>query len=252
MSAAPAHTIPNARQAGVQRGLAEARTLGEILAVDHAELLGHVLPDASVAVREAVREAQSLGILARMQAIGAVLGEHIGEGGCRALTRHHSDTVRGWGWFALAELHRDAAPADLVALLRPAADDPHFGVREWAWLSVRPLLAARLAPSIAALAALTSDPSERVRRFACEALRPRGVWAAHIPALKNDPGQGVPVLEPLRADPSKYVQDSVGNWINDAAKTAPEWAIDLTDRWLRESPVDATERIVRRGRRSLT
>lgn len=69
-----------------------------------------------------------------------------------------------------------------------------------------------------------ADVLARMRLFAGEALRSRGVWAAHIPALKSDPGRATPVLKPLRADPSRYVQDSVANWINDAAKSKPDWA----------------------------
>lgn len=67
------------------------------------------------------------------------------------------------------------------------------------WLAVRPALAADLDAAIAQLQAWTALPSERLRRFASEALRPRGVWCAHIAALKADPGQALPLLEPLRS-----------------------------------------------------
>lgn len=90
-----------------------------------------------------------------------------------------------------------------------------------------------------------------MRRFASEALRPRGVWAAHIPALKQQPELGEPILHPLRADPSQYVQDSVANWINDAAKTRPDWAIELCAQWAAESDSAATTRIMKRALRSV-
>lgn len=235
----------------VQSGQAESRTLAEILAIDHTVLLDQVLPEAPAALRTAVAEAQSLGILARMQAIGAVLRTQLGLVVCTELTQHRSDTVRGWGWFALTAEQNEATPAELIELVLPAADDPHFGVREWAWMTIRDRLAANLETSIPTLAGLTADPSECVRRFASEALRPRGVWAKHIAALKTEPQRGEPIIEPLRADPSRYVQDSVANWINDAAKTRPDWATELGARWTAESRDTATVRIVRRGLRSL-
>ena len=235
----------------VQSGQAESGTLAEILAINHTVLLGYVLPEAPQALRAAVEEAQTLGILARMQAIGAALRTHLGVAACAALTRHRSDTVRGWGWFALTAEQNEATPKELIELVLPAADDPHFGVREWAWMTMRDRLAADLETSIPALAALTDDPSERIRRFASETLRPRGVWAKHIATLKADPSIGEPILEPLRTDSSRYVQDSVANWINDAAKTQPDWATELGARWTAESQDAATVRIVRRGLRSL-
>ena len=116
-----------------------------------------------------------------------------------------------------------------------------------AWQSIQ----LRFIASVALLAPWVRDADPNIRRFASELTRPRGVWCAQIEALKAEPWRGLPLLVPLRADPSRYVQNSVANWLNDASKTQPQWVDALCERWLAESPVPETAYIVRRARRSL-
>ena len=247
----PAAGITAERQADLSSGRDESRTLAEILTITHSALLTQVVPDAPEDLLEAAKHADSLGILARMQTMGEALYTHLGRSACLDLAGHPADTVRGWAVFALVSQEKDADVDTLLALARPAANDPHFGVREWSWMAVRPHLVPQLDEAIRALRPWTSEPSERIRRFASEALRPRGVWARHIPELKKEPERGLPLLEPLRADSSRYVQDSVANWVNDAAKTQPAWARELCERWQEESTTPATERIIKRALRSI-
>lgn len=235
--------VPGAVKRDLDAGRRESRTLAEALAVDFATLLAAAAPGADIA---AMRAAGGQGIVARMR-LAADLAARAEPP--ERLATHASDTVRGWAAFALAARARGVDNA--LETIRTLADDPHFGVREWAWMAVRPTLAARLDAAIAALLPWTAAPSANLRRFAAEVLRPRGVWCAHIAALRADPAPGLALLAPLRAATEKYVQDSVANWLNDAAKDHPAWVRAVTDGWLRESPGPATARIVRRATRSL-
>lgn len=236
----------------LQGGKIATRMLTEALAIDQTVLLRNVLPDAPESLYEAVRVAQSRGILARMQAIGAALHEHLGDTIATHFAQHPSDTVRGWVCFAIAANPSTQTVEMLLPALKTAADDSHFAVREWVWMAARSILSANLTDSIEYLASWTSSDSERIRRFTSEALRPRGVWAKHIAELKTNPELGLPILESLRSDTSRYVQDSVANWVNDASKTRPDWAQLLGARWLHESPTSETRRIVTRGLRSIS
>jgi 3-methyladenine DNA glycosylase AlkC len=226
----------------LSRGQMQSATLAECLALDQAMLVRTVFPGLSASALKAVDTACALGVLKRMARIGAVLLDELGTDGIAQCQSHAADTVRGWACFMIG-----AQPAlDLQARLtsiRPLADDAHFGVREWTWMAVRPHLAQELA--------WTAESSERLRRFASEALRPRGVWCAHIAALKREPAQALPILSPLRADPSAYVQDSVANWLNDAAKDQPAFVRDLCTQWLQGTSTDATRRICQRAQRNL-
>jgi 3-methyladenine DNA glycosylase AlkC len=241
--------IPPATLAALNEGRIAAATLSECLAVDHAALLRAAVPGLPAGALETAASLAGAGITRRMAAVADLLLAHA-PAALGALAVHPSDTVRGWAAFAVGR-----APgldlASRLSAIRPFAEDPHFGVREWAWLAARPHIAAEIAEAIRLLAPWTGSPSASLRRFAVEATRPRGVWASHIPELKREPSLGVKLLHPLRADPAVYVQDSVANWINDAAKDHPDWARALCAAWRAEGPVPATLRICNRALRSL-
>lgn len=166
-----------------------------------------------------------------------------------ALATHPSDVARSWAaqWIAFSRL---PLPDKLASAWRFAAD-PHFGVREMAWMAVRDEIAGDVDTALRLLQAWATHPDANIRRFASEATRPRGVWCAQIDALKKEPWRGLPLLQPLRADPSRYVQNSVANWLNDAAKTQPQWVRAVCAEWGRGSVPPETAYIVRRAQRSL-
>lgn len=242
--------IPADVLAALSNGSMQSATLTEGLALDQSVLVRAVFPELSPKTWHAVDAACQLGILKRMAAMGAALLAELGETGIAQCKLHPADTVRGWACFMIGAQPQWSLQERLAAI-EPLADDEHFGVREWAWMAVRPHLVQDLDFAIAQLSAWTVKPSERLRRFACEVLRPRGVWCAHIPALKREPQQLLPILHPLRADASVYVQDSVANWLNDAAKDQSGWVQALCAQWLADDASAATRRICQRARRSL-
>lgn len=104
-----------------------------------------------------------------------------------------------------------------LQLIGPFARDSHFAVREWAWLSLRPHVAANVEASVSYLVPWVTSNEPCDRRFAVELTRPRSVWGSHIPRLKERPALGLLLLEPLRCERDNYVARSVGNWIKAGA-----------------------------------
>lgn len=232
--------------ARLNAGEIEAATLSENLATDFAALLAATIPELATQAQKIDSKA---GITKRMAQVARILSNDSGQERLAWVSQQPSDLLRGWGAYLLALDETLTLPEKLQAM-RPSADDPHFGVREWAWLALRPEIAEKPLEAINALVPFTTEGSEYLRRFACEAIRPRGVWAAHIKLLKEAPEHGLPILEPLRADPSRYVQDSVANWLNDAWKSQPDWIEARCARWQEQSPANATTYIVKRALRN--
>jgi 3-methyladenine DNA glycosylase AlkC len=222
--------------AQLNAGTLETANLMEGLVIDLCALAG--------AAGIVVPPLQSTGIVKRMREVAG----HIDD--VTLFMRHPSDTVRGFAAFSIGT-HPSTSIAEKLTQLQPLAADTHFGVREWAWLGVRDALIADIDAAVAVLLPWSLHADENVRRFASEATRPRGVWCAHIDVLKREPARALPLLEPLRADPSKYVRDSVANWLNDAGKTQPQWVNDVAARWRLESPCAETTSLLSRALRSL-
>lgn len=234
--------------------------LSEWLAVDQVALLKHFLNESHVP--EAVFQEISEGIQQLKKQTVNTVNESIGKGLCGYLessgnvklfdqmSQHVSDIVRGWAVYVIS-FQQGLSLKERLGRAKLFAADDHFGVRELAWLSMRPVMVKTLGESIKIMEGWVLSADENVRRFASESLRPRGVWCAHINELKENPDQAINILEPLKSDASKYVRDSVGNWINDASKTASDWVEDLCARWETESDTKETKYIVKRGLRTL-
>ena len=252
--------IPAAVLAGLNTGELESVNLVEWLAIDMPTLLRNVAPQVGLADQadELWAEAhalEGLGTTKRQKGIGAALygalAERSDSGAVfEALASQTSDMARAWAAFALQADESLDLPERLDATRRFAAD-PAVSGRECAWDSFRPYLAPDLSAGLELLEPWLRDTDPNIRRFVTEATRPRGVWTPHIPALKDDPGIALHLLEPLKSDPSRYVQNSVANWLNDASKSQPDWVQTVCARWLRDSPTKETRYIANRALRTL-
>ena len=230
----------------LEEGRIETVNLGESLAVDNLKLLKNIVMDSGLTL-DVSAVPEGLKLMNCYRAIAALLA--VNEDALKIFSTHLSDIARCWA--CLASGMTEATIERRLEILRPFADDPHMGVREMAWMAMRHDIAADVEKSVALLSGWTLDESPYIRRCASEATRPRGVWCAHIAELKEFPGKGLKILDPLKSDKHKYVQDSVANWLNDASKSKPEWVIEVTERWLKESPTKETARICKRALRTI-
>lgn len=254
--------IPPGVLAALNAGTEETITLVECLAIDMGVLLSNVMRGPGLereheAMTPALQTLAGLGVMQRMHTMGMALHGMMATMPARrraavfeSFASHQADTVREW-----AAVAATADPAlsleECLKRSRRFAADGHMGVREIAWWAVRPRVSTEIHQAVDLLGAFVVDEDANVRRFASELTRPRGVWCKSIMPLRENPALGLPLIEALRDDTSRYVQNSVGNWLNDASKDQPAWVKDVCRRWLKESPTDRTRWIVSRARRTM-
>nr|WP_313089981.1 DNA alkylation repair protein [Chryseobacterium flavum] len=243
----------------LNRGEIETANLTEWLAVDQKLLLENLLQQSNRIeyLKPLLKKIDDL----KKQTVNTV-NEAIGTGLLDQLTKnndhefieklsiHQSDLVRCWASYIIGR-NNTLSLRERFQKIQHFASDQHFGVREICWMAVRPDIAKNLSESISVLSEWAIHENQYIRRFASESTRPRGVWCEHITELKQNPGLGLNILEPLRSDKSRYVQDSVGNWLNDASKSQPEFVIEICDEWLRESGTKETQYIIKKALRTI-
>lgn len=241
--------------AQMNQGVIESANLTEWLCVDHKELIRYTLPTQYQ--QDCIAKIDLLQSKSTMSMIRAV-----GESLCYAakenkdsqlfkqLKSHASDSVRCWATYIVGadpQLSID----EKLAEIKDFAADPHFGVREISWMAVRESVTVDLNKALQILEGWSKDADANVRRFATESIRPNGVWCKKIDRLKTNPELALNILENMKSDSSKYVQDSVANWLNDASKTRPDFVSQLCAKWVKESASKETAYIVKRALRTI-
>ena len=249
--------VPPGVLADLSSGSTESVNLMEWLAADMSALALAVskaaaCPNVRASLSDSALTMSGLGITGRLAVAGGAIARAIPSlagPSFEFLASHRSDLVRQWACYAVNDRSVPLALVDRAIATKRFATDSNMSVRETAWMAFRPHLISDLIGGIRVLTHMSKDADHNVRRFAIEVSRPRSVWGCHIDALKRDPGLAIDLLENTRSDPSRYVQLAVGNWLNDASKTRPEWVAALCERWRAEND-RCTDRIVKRGTRS--
>jgi len=251
--------IPTEILVQLNRGEIETANLVEWLAVDQRLLLENLLveherTDYLKPILSKIDQLKKQTVNTINEAIGTGLFEQATQNNDKEflaiISKHNADLVRCWATYTIGK-NEKLNIMEMLKQIQPFSADKHFGVREICWLAVRSKIAQSLTKSIEILSAWTSNQNENIRRFTTEATRPRGVWCEHIEELKQNPELALSILEPLKSDKSKYVQDSVGNWLNDASKTQPEFVQELCKRWEKESDTKETKYIIRKALRTI-
>jgi 3-methyladenine DNA glycosylase AlkC len=244
----------------LNRGELATANLVEWLAIDMPQLCRHVLKDIGQTKLppgwlKGIENLNELGILQKTEQIAAAINDLFSDKAIRSakltsLAAHTSDCARIWAAYIAGRVPGQTLSKSLKAI-RPFAADPHFGVRECAWMAVRPQVASQLDEAIKLLTPWAKEKEANIRRFAIEVLRPKGVWCAHLSELKTDPSPVLPILEAMKAEPERYAQLSVANWLNDASHSQPGWVTELCTRWKQESDNRHTAWIVNHALRTI-
>ncbi|UUW07005.1 DNA alkylation repair protein [Flavobacterium plurextorum] len=251
--------IPSSILELLNKGEIESANLVEWLAVDQTVLLENLLKELN---RTEYLEPILIDIRSLKKQTVNTINEAIGTGILKLsslnndlsilsdISKHKSDLVRCWSAYTIGKNPKYTIE-EMLEQIQFLAADKHFGVREISWLAVRSNIVKNLDKSLEILLKWTLNEDENIRRFATEAIRPRGVWCEHIEVLKKKPELALKNLDSLKSDPSKYVQDSVGNWLNDASKSRPDFVKDLCKKWQTESTAKETAYIIKKGLRTI-
>jgi len=251
--------IPKEVKNLLELGELETVNLIECLAIDHKILLSNVLSVLNKKIYidpclHAIDNLKQKSITQTIIAIGKTLLEESQKKNdnylFESISTHKSDSVRCWATYLIG-LDANLTIGQKLEGIRKFAADSHFGVREIAWMAVRPTIDAHLEEAIFILSRWATDNDPNLRRFASESTRPRGVWCKHIERLKSEPQIALPILEPLMSEKEKYVRDSVANWLNDASKTRPDWVIEICEKWNKLSPTKETKKIIEKALRTI-
>jgi len=117
--------------------------------------------------------------------------------------------------------------------------------------TIRPYLERQTKTTLKIVEKWSRSKNKHVRRLASEGIRPRLPWAKKLDIFIDNPTSLLPILENLKDDPSKYVQKSVANCLNDIMKDNPKIGKKIVNRWNIKKISKERTWIIKHGLRTL-
>jgi 3-methyladenine DNA glycosylase AlkC len=156
--------------------------------------------------------------------------------------------TQGWWLSPIAryvEKHATEDFAATVAFIRELTK------RHTGEFAVRPLLVAFPEEMMAVMRAWSLDENVHVRRLSSEGMRIRLPWAKKLTVALDRFEDFKAILGNLKDDPSRFVQKSVGNNLNDLYREAPEKAEEIVRQWEGGEALSASARwVLKHGKRN--
>ena len=115
--------------------------------------------------------------------------------------------------------------------------------------TIRPFIEKYPERTLKVMLKWSKNKNRHIRRLAIEGVRPRLPWASKLQMFIDDPQPILPILENLKDDPSKYVQKSVANNINDILKDNYTIGMELLQKWTSTNPTKPRKWIIKHALR---
>lgn len=117
--------------------------------------------------------------------------------------------------------------------------------------TIRPFIELDQERTLAVMLNWSKSDNFHLRRLASEGGRPRLPWATKLQRFIDDPQPLIPILSNLKDDPSKYVQKSVANCLNDILKDNPTVGRQIIETWSQEQGSHHRRWIIKHALRNL-
>lgn len=116
--------------------------------------------------------------------------------------------------------------------------------------TIRPFIEKNPQKTMQRMELWSKNKNKHVRRLASEGCRPRLPWAPKLSIFIQDPRPILPILENLKSDPSKYVQKSVANNLNDILKDNYDIGIKVIKNWSHPNSTSPQKWIIKHALRN--